>query len=182
VSPLSNVSTRSIANISPNKQEQRPVRSVAPAVLHPPGDDHCQKHVHHPKRVHPVGRRPGTSLEELAEAAHQPRHREASDNRGEDANVAKRIHFLFRLRPSVPCGQITGNANTDSVAGKRSSKKFAMKRAPPVRAGLALHAGRARYPDDDDFGSRPTLLDHLIQFPLNSFSYLRGSTVTVQVL
>ena len=34
----------------------------------------------------------------------------------------------------------------------------------------------------DDFGSRPRLLDHLIQFPLNSFSYLRGSTVTVQVL
>ncbi|OLB43205.1 MAG: hypothetical protein AUF68_02095 [Verrucomicrobia bacterium 13_1_20CM_54_28] len=34
----------------------------------------------------------------------------------------------------------------------------------------------------DNFGSRPTLLDHLIQFPLNSFSYLRGSTVTVQVL
>jgi hypothetical protein len=57
-----------------------------------------------------------------------------------------------------------------------------MKRALPVRAGLALHAGRARYPGDDDFGSRPTLLDHLIQFPLNSFSYLRGSTVTVQVL
>ena len=86
----------------PEKQEQRPVRSVAPAVLHPPGDDHCQKHVHHPKRVHPVGRRTGTGLEQLAEAAHQPRHREASDNRGEDAYVAKRIHIAFRLEPTVP--------------------------------------------------------------------------------
>ena len=124
----------------------------------------------------------GAGLEQLAEAAHQPRHCETGDNRGQNAYVAKRIHFLFRLRPSVPCGQITGNANTDLVAGKRSNKKFAMKRAPPVRAGLALHTGRARYPDDDDFGSRPTLLDHSIQFPLNSFSYLRGSTVTVQVL
>jgi hypothetical protein len=25
----------------PEKQEERPVRDVAPAVLHPPGDDHC---------------------------------------------------------------------------------------------------------------------------------------------
>jgi len=31
----------------------------------------------------------------LAEPAHQPGHREASDNRGEDANVAKRIHLGF---------------------------------------------------------------------------------------
>ena len=35
------------------------------------------------------------NLEELAEAAHQPRHGEASDNRGENANVAKRIHLGF---------------------------------------------------------------------------------------
>ena len=79
----------------PEKQEQRPVRDVAPAVLHPPGDDYCQKHVHHPERVHPVGWRAGAGLEQLAEPAHQPRHREAGDNRGENAYVTKRIHLGF---------------------------------------------------------------------------------------
>src|SRR6266513_29710 len=93
----------------PDKQEQRPVRDVAPAVLHPPGDDDCQKHVHHPERVHPVGRRTGMGLKQLAEPAHWPRHCEAGDNRGENAYVAKRIHIGSRPRPSVPRVQITGN-------------------------------------------------------------------------
>ena len=45
--------------------------------------------------MHPVGRRASAGLKQLAEAAHQPGNGEASDNRGQDAYVAKRIHFDF---------------------------------------------------------------------------------------
>src|SRR5438874_109329 len=45
--------------------------------------------------MHPVGRRAGAGLEQLAEAAHQPGNGEASDNRSENAYVAKRIHFDY---------------------------------------------------------------------------------------
>ena len=93
----------------PQKQEQRPVRSVTPAVLHPPGDNYCQKHVHHPKRVHPIGWRAGAGLKKLAEPAHQPGNCETGDNRGENTNTTKWIHPVFRLRPSISRVQITGN-------------------------------------------------------------------------
>ena len=46
----------------PEEQEQGPVWSVTPPVLHPPGDDHGQKHVDHPERVHPIGRGTGAGL------------------------------------------------------------------------------------------------------------------------
>ena len=82
----------------PEEQEQRPVRGVTPAVLHLPGDDYCQKHVHHPEGVHPVGWRAGAGLEKLAEPAHQPGNCETGDNRGEDAYVAKRIHSRSSLK------------------------------------------------------------------------------------
>src|SRR5437867_5993988 len=91
----------------PEKQEQRPVRGVTPAVLQPPSDDHCQKHVHHPERVHPVAWRAGAGLEQLTEPAHQPGN--CGDNRGENAYVTERIHIGFRLRPSVSRVLITGN-------------------------------------------------------------------------
>src|SRR4030095_10171409 len=35
----------------PQKQQQCPLWSVTPAVLHPPRDNYCQKYVHHPERM-----------------------------------------------------------------------------------------------------------------------------------
>ncbi len=127
----------------PEKQEQRPVRDVAPAVLHPPGDDYCQKHVHHPERVHPVGWRAGAGLEQLAEPAHQPRHREAGDNRGENAYVTKRIHLGFDY------GQAYLACRSQAMRGVRFNQKSSSittfrfrlgsaraSRAMPVQLGL----------------------------------------------
>src|SRR5438067_4527104 len=79
----------------PEEQEQRPVWRVAPAVLHPPGNDYRQEHVDHPERVHPIRWRAGPGLEQLAKPTNESCYGQAGHDRCEDAYVAKRIQSDF---------------------------------------------------------------------------------------